>query len=54
VNEQQTTSMASACLARVMLATNIQRLRATVNAVLGIYEEQAARRQYDILGDGSV
>lgn len=54
VNEHQASDMARTCLAKVIISTNLQRMRSTVLALLGIYEEQAARRQYDILGDGSV
>jgi hypothetical protein len=38
----------------VILKDGMQRQRAALLTIVGIYEEQAARKQYDILGDGSV
>ena len=49
---------AAACarigLSSAILKDSMQRQRAALQSIVGIYEEQAARKQYDILGDGSV
>ena len=54
MNEQQANDMARTCLAKVAMVSSMERLRSTVLALQGVYEEQAARKQYNILGDGSV
>jgi len=38
----------------IILKDSMQRTRMALQSIVGIYEEQAARKQYDILGDGSV
>jgi hypothetical protein len=54
MSEQEGLDDAKAYLAKLMMVASMNRLRSAVNSIVGIYEERAARKQYDLLGDGSI
>lgn len=46
--------IASIATSKALLSYSMDRLRSVTLALLGLYEERQAQRQYDILGDGAL
>jgi hypothetical protein len=52
--ERRAVESARIGLHAAVLKDSMRRQRAALLTIVGIYEERAARKQYDLLGDGSI